>query len=381
MSAHSPGRPTWVEIDLSAIAHNFGVARRSVGPDCALYPVIKANAYGLGAVPVARALVEAGAAGFCVAMVEEAIPLRAAGIDLPIVLLSGFIPGLEHQVLALELEPVVFDLEAARRLSRLRDADAPLFPVHVKIDTGMGRVGCAPDELPAMVAALDRLPGLKLDSVLSHLARADEEAGIETTLGQARTLRAALDALGPRGQGLRLSLANSAGLLGTPLARFDWVRPGIVLYGASPFYPRRSWQDDGLRPVVRWLTHVLSVRDVPAGTPLGYGHEFVTTRPSRIALLPVGYADGYGRVLKGRAKILTHGRQASVVGRISMDLTLADVTDIPACRTGSRVTLLGADGAGFIGIEEMAGWMETIPYEVLCRLGPRMPRRHCFNID
>ncbi|MEO5345342.1 MAG: alanine racemase [Magnetococcus sp. YQC-9] len=382
-SSYTPGRPTWLEIDLTAIAHNFNVAQRAVGSRCALYPVIKANAYGLGAVPVARALAAAGAAGFCVAMVEEAIPLRAAGIQLPIVLLSGFIPGLEHQVIALDLEPVVFDLEAARRLSRLsqaRGADAPALPVHVKIDTGMGRVGFAARDLPEMVAALDRLPGIRLDSILSHLARADEAEGIETTLGQTEALQTAFAGLGERGKGLRVSLANSAGLLGTAVTRLDWARPGIVLYGASPFYPHRTWRDEGLRPVVRWLTHVLSMREVPKGTPLGYGHEFVTGRQSRIALLPVGYADGYGRVLKGRAKILTHGRQASVVGRISMDLTLADVTDIPECRIGSRVTLLGADGEAFIGIEEMADWMETIPYEVLCRLGPRMPRRHLSNV-
>ncbi|MBF0165967.1 MAG: alanine racemase [Magnetococcales bacterium] len=377
-SRHSPGRPTWLEIDLGAIVHNFELARRVAGEGCAIYPVIKANAYGLGAVPVARALADAGAHGFCVAMVEEAAPLRAAGIELPVVLLSGFIPGLERQVVAFDLEPVVFDLEAARRLSHLRAHDEPAVLVHVKIDTGMGRVGFAPELLPEVVAALDRLPGIRLTGLLSHLARADEQdkAGIAATQSQLERFCDAVQRLGARGQNLRRSLANSAGLLGMAAARLDWVRPGIMLYGASPFYPQRDWRQDGLRPVVRWLTHVLSVREVAAGTPLGYGHEFVTRRAARIALLPVGYADGYGRVLKGRARILTHGQYAPVVGRISMDLTLVDVTDIPEVEAGSRVTLLGADGAGFIGIEEMAGWMETIPYEVLCRLGPRVPRHH-----
>ncbi|MBF0342341.1 MAG: alanine racemase [Magnetococcales bacterium] len=370
---HSPGRPTWLEIDLSAIAHNFHVARQTVGPTCGLYPVIKANAYGLGALPIAKTLTAAGAQGFCVAMVEEAIPLRAGGIDLPIVLLSGFIPGLERQVIALDLEPVVFDLDAARRLSHLRASTAPPIPVHVKIDTGMGRVGFDPNQLPEVIAELQKLPGIRLHSILSHLARADETEGVQTTREQLNRLE---QAVAPFRQEVRLSLANSAGLLGSPATRLDWVRPGIMLYGASPFYPLRTWQEDHLRPVVRWLTHVLSIRQVPAGTPLGYGHEFVTRRESRIALLPVGYADGYGRMLKGRARILTHGRSAPVVGRISMDLTLTDVTGIPEVKAGSRVTLLGADGEEFIGIEEMADWMDTIPYEVLCRFGPRLPRHH-----
>ncbi|MBF0271696.1 MAG: alanine racemase [Magnetococcales bacterium] len=376
MTPHPPGRPTWLEIDLAAIVHNFRVARQSAGEGCALYPVIKANAYGLGAVPVARALTAAGAHGFCVAMVEEAIPLRAAGIELPIILLSGFIPGLEHQVCALDLEPVIFDLEAARRLSRLRGPHAPPIPVHVKIDTGMGRVGFSADRLSEVVASLDPLPGIHLDSILSHLARADEIEGQATTRQQLDTLLRAVEGLGPRGRTLRRSIGNSAGLLGTPEARLEWGRPGIILYGASPFYPRRNWRDDGLRPVVRWVTHVLSIREVPAGTPLGYGHEFVTREPSRIALLPVGYADGYGRLLKGRAQILTQGCRAPVVGRISMDLTLVDVTHIPKAVAGSQVTLLGTDGREFIGVEEMADWMETIPYEVLCRLGARVPRHY-----
>ncbi|MBF0628658.1 MAG: alanine racemase [Magnetococcales bacterium] len=372
----SPGRPTWLEIDLNALAHNLGVARQQVGADCALYPVVKADAYGLGAVAVTRALRTAGAQGFCVAMAEEAHKLRANGIDLPIVLLSGFIPGLEHQVIAMELEPVIFDLEAARRLSQLRGSAAPAIPVHVKIDTGMGRVGFPARDLCAVMAQLDALPGIRVDSIVSHLAWSDEAAGAETTRQQLHRLHQAIAQLGPRATSLRRSLANSGGLLGHPATRLDWVRPGIMLYGASPFYPHSNFAAEGLRPVVRWVTHILSIRQVTAGTALGYGHEFVTPRAARIALLPVGYADGYARMLKGRAQILTHGQRAPVVGRISMDLTLVDVTDIPAAKTGSRVTLLGAEGDGFIGVEEMADWMETIPYEVLCRLGARVPRHY-----
>ncbi|MBF0614880.1 MAG: alanine racemase [Magnetococcales bacterium] len=380
MMRHPPGRPTWLEIDLSAIVHNFQVVQRTVGPDCAIYPAIKANGYGLGAVPIARTLARAGARGFCVAMTEEAIPLRAAGIDQPIVLLSGFIPGLEQQVVALDLEPVIFDLEAAHRLSRLRGPQDPPLIVHVKIDTGMGRIGFDAEQLHPVMTELDRLPGIRVHSLLSHFAWADEAAGQTATRNQLQRFHQAHASLGVRGAALQLSCANSAGLLAYPEARLSWVRPGIMLYGASPFHPYRTAQMDGLRPVVRWITHVLSIRQVPSGTPLGYGHEYVTQRPSRIALLPVGYADGYPRILKGHAQILTHGQRAPVVGRISMDLTLVDVTDIPQAVTGSRVTLLGADGDGFIGIEEMADWSATIPYEVICRFGMRVPRHHLPEI-
>ncbi|MBF0294960.1 MAG: alanine racemase [Magnetococcales bacterium] len=361
-------RPTWVEVELDAVVHNFRVARQAAGAS-ALFPVVKANAYGLGALPVARALAAAGADGFCVAMVEEARPLREAGITHPLVILSGFLPGVEQAVIELNLQPVLFEMEAARALSRRCGERAAPVLVHVKVDTGMGRMGFPRAKISAVLEELRSLPGIRVASILSHLARGDELAG-EESLRQAERLEGAGDATLPR------SLANSAGLLGHACTRLAWSRPGIMLYGASPFFPGRTWREDGLRPVVRWLTRVVAVREVEAGTPLGYGHDFVTRRASRIGVLPVGYADGYSRCMQGRAQVLIDGLRAPVVGRISMDLTLVDLTDHAGAGIGALVTLLGEQGEGFIGIEEMAEWMGTIPYEVLCRLGARVPRRH-----
>ncbi|MEO5334216.1 MAG: alanine racemase [Magnetococcus sp. YQC-5] len=369
------GRPTWLEIDLDAIVHNFHVAKQASGDQTAVFPVIKANAYGLGAVPIAQALIQAGANGFCVALVEEARVLRQAGIEAPLVLLSGFTPGVEQAIIDLDVQPVLFEMEAARRLSRLCTALGVEVSLHIKVDTGMGRMGFAAVKIPAILEELERLPGLRLIGILSHLACADDLAGTQTASQLALMHNTVKQADGDGG-GLIRSMANSAGVLGHPATRLDWIRPGILLYGASPFFPERSWKQDGLRPVVRWVTHLVAIREVAAGTPLGYGHDFVTRRFSRIGVLPVGYADGLSRCVQNRAWVLTHQHRVPVVGRVSMDLTMVDLTDFPEVSTGSRVTLLGEEGQEFIGVEEMATWMETIPYEVLCRLGARLPRYH-----
>ncbi|MBF0428566.1 MAG: alanine racemase [Magnetococcales bacterium] len=367
------GRPTWLNIDLAAIVHNFHVAQKASGRQTVVYPVIKADGYGLGAIPIAKALAAAGAEGFCVALVEEAVALRKAGITQTLVVLSGFIPGLEQAIIDYHLQPVVFNLATAQQLSQCRREDQPAIPIHVKIDTGMGRVGFHPAKISTLLEEIDHLPGVRLVGILSHLACADELTG-DSTSDQLAIFSNLINQIGQRDQSLRYSLANSAGLLGHPATRLDWTRPGILLYGASPFFPERTWQEEGLQPVVSWITHILAIREVPAGTPLGYGHDFVTQGASRIALLPVGYADGYSRQMQNRAQVLLCEQRAPVVGRISMDLTLVDVTAIPAATIGSRVTLLGKDGPEFIGIEEMASWMGTIPYETICRLSARVPR-------
>ncbi len=373
-----PGRPTWLEIDLAAIAHNFRCAKKGAAVACRLFPVIKANAYGLGSIPIAKTLTRAGADGFCVALVEEAAALRQAGIHLPIVLLSGCTPGLEQAIIALDLQPVLFDRESAYRLNQARGRDAPPMAVHLKVDTGMGRMGVPLDTLPALFDELNKLPNIQIIGIISHLACADDLTSTETAQ-QLDRLHPFMTQLEHQGISLHYSLANSAGILGHKSTHLNWLRPGIMLYGASPFFPHTQWSQEGLRPVVRWLTHIISIREVAANTPLGYGHDFVTQRPSRIALLPVGYADGFSRQLQNRAQILTHTQSAPVIGRISMDLTMIDVTDIQAATVGSSVTLLGQEGSWFIGIEAMAAWMNTIPYEVLCRFGARLPR--CYLPD
>lgn len=364
------GRPTWLEIDLDAVVHNYRVA---AAQGVAAWPVVKAEAYGLGAVAVARALQAAGAPGLCISLVQEARLLRANGITLPLVLFSGFGPGEEGAMGELGLQPFLFSLEDARRLSAAADPAHPV-AVHLKVDSGMARLGVPLAEAPAALEALRGMPGLHLVGIASHLACADTPEH-PANAAQIAALRGLLEH--PAARGLVASLANSAGILAFPEARLDWVRPGIMLYGASPFYPQRRADQDGLAPVVGWRSTVIQLRELPAGTPLGYGHTHTTTRPSRIAWLPVGYGDGYCRCLgNGVGEVLVAGRRAPVVGRVCMDLTAIDLTHVPEARVGSRATLLGRDGEGFIGIEEMAGWCATIPYEVICRLGVRNPRRY-----
>ncbi|MBF0152515.1 MAG: alanine racemase [Magnetococcales bacterium] len=373
-----PLRPSWLEVDLGAVVHNYRVAQKSVGTDVEVWPVIKADGYGLGAGPVAQALHSVGAAGFCVALLEEGISLREAGIESPVVLFSGLSGGCVEQMARLGLEPFLFEpasdlaiLEAATPERALR--------VHIKVDTGMGRMGVPPAEVGAFLTALDRLgkERVQVVGVASHLACADERQRPETAR-QLAVLQGVLAQPDLARQGLRVSLANSAGLMGHPATRYTWVRPGIMLYGASPFYPEAGWREVGLRSVVTWRSRIIQLRSLPTGAPLSYGHSFTTSRPSRLAQVPVGYGDGYNRRLGNRGQVLIAGRRVPVVGRVCMDLITVDVTDLPAVTVGTPVTLLGADGAEMIGIEEMATWLGTIPYEVICALGRRLPRRYLW---
>lgn len=374
------GRPTWLEIDLAAVRHNFQLARHKVAPGVGIFPVIKADGYGLGALPIARMLVAAGADGLCVALLEEAEVLRCNGIKLPIVLLSGLSAGQENAVVELQLQPFVFDIHRLAALSRAVGSKSVAsgferLSIFLKVDTGMGRLGLAVAEVAAAVAQTKALPGLRLAGIVSHVACADQPDHPANT----RQLQCFKEVL--RHSNLatgQVSLANSAALLSRPEMHFAWVRPGIMLYGASPFFPANSGLDLGLRPVVRCCTHIIQVRNVAAGSAVGYSHTFITQRPSRIAVLPVGYADGYNRLLGNSAVVLLAGCRLPVVGRVSMDMIAIDITDLPNIVVGHPVTLLGSDGAESISVEDMAAWRETIPYEVLCNLGKRLPRRYVW---
>jgi alanine racemase len=366
------GRPTWLDIDLDAVVHNFRRAVAAVPPHTLVYPVIKANGYGLGAIPIAHALQQAGASGFCIALVEEAELLRGAGITLPLVLMSGLVAGLEHRIIELDLQPFLYSREQALRLvACLPEQRDPPLTVHLKVDSGMGRLGLAPHEVAPLLAQLTTVPALRVDSLISHFACADEPDR-EITRQQIATMRQLQETLPVP---LRLSLANSAGVLAHPDGHADWVRPGIMLYGASPLFPLSSWRDDGLRPVVYWYSRIIQIVGRAAGQAIGYGHTFAPGRPSRLAQIPVGYADGLCRSLGNRGYVLAAGQRIPIVGRVCMDLITLDITDAPHLRTGDRVTLLGSDGTESIDIEEMANWTHTIPYEVICRLGSRL-RRH-----
>lgn len=378
------GRPAWVEIDLGAVYHNFQIARRAVGPHVAMFPVIKADGYGLGALAIADLLSHAGADGVCVALVEEAARLRHAGITRPIVLLSGLVEGLEDAVAALDLQPFVFDRQRLATLSRVAESTRitsrrKRLPLFLKVDTGMGRLGLDEQEVADAVAEVAACPGLQLAGLVSHLACADQPEHPENNHQYNRFRRIIKQCKywkTPSAPAPRHSLANSAALLARPETHCHWVRPGILLYGVSPFFPANIGVNIGLRPVVRWCSQMIQVRDVAAGTAIGYGRTYITEKPARIAIVSAGYADGYNRLLSNHAFVLVSGQRAPVVGRVSMDMIAIDVSHLSHATPGHPVTLLGRDGEEAITVEEMALWQNSIPYEVLCNLGARVARHY-----
>lgn len=366
-------RPTRAEVDLSAIAHNLSVVRRLAGPASVL-AVLKANAYGHGAVLVARALEQAGVDMLAVAMVEEGLELRNAGVRAPIVVLGGAYDGGYDTLIAKDLVPVVFREDHLQGLARVSGRSSKKVRVHLKIDTGMSRLGLMPDQLGSFLEAARRYPHIEIDGLLSHFANADAAHPLNGE--QLRAFARAWAQVKEAGYSPRWRhLSNSAAVLSLPQAlegeTCNLVRPGLVLYGHAPMdWPGR----EALRPVLTWKTAVSHLKTLPAGTPVSYGSTWVAQRESRIAVLPVGYADGYDRVFSSRSHVLIRGRRVPVVGRVCMDMCMADVTDLPEVALHDEVVLLGAQGDARVDLEELAELAQTIPYEVLCGLGARVPR-------
>jgi alanine racemase len=368
----SRGRPTVAEVSLGALRCNFQQVRTLVGPRVGILAVVKANGYGHGAVPASRAFVGEGAAALGVATVEEGAELRAAGLRVPILLLGGTVPGQEEDVLDLELTPAVWDLERARALGELAAARNRRLPVHLKIDTGMGRLGVLPDDVTAIGRGLAELPGLEVQGVFSHFACAEDVSG-PAVAEQVRLFAVAVEDLAAEGvHPPEIHLANSAAVMTLAGAHASMVRPGIMLYGAPPDPALASRAR--LTPAMRFRSSVIQVKRVPAGTAVSYGQTFRTGRPSVLATVPVGYADGYPRVLSNRAEVLVQGQRAPVVGRVCMDLTVVDVTGISGVGAGTEVVLWGHQGKAEITCAEVAAWADTIPYELLTGVGMRVPR-------
>jgi alanine racemase len=372
MQDHRGNRPTYVEIDLDALRHNLVQVRRKAGAGRGVLAVVKADAYGHGAARVAMALQQAGAEMFGVAIVEEAIVLRQAGVTHPVLVLGGLYPGQEEELVRHDLVPTLFDLEVARRLDGWAAAAGVRLPFHLKIDTGMGRVGFRPEELAPVLAELAGLKALRLEGVLSHLALADEP-GHAVTERQIALFRACLEQVRRAGFNPRFChLSNSAALLSRDVPECNMVRPGIVLYGGLPG-PAFAHHLD-LRPVMSFRTSVAQVRRVPEGSGVSYGHRFVARRPTLLAVIPAGYADGFSRLLSNRGEVLVRGRRARVAGTVCMDWTMIDVTDVPDVTVGDEVTLLGRDNGHCITADEWAARIGTIGYEVLCQVSKRVPR-------
>lgn len=365
-------RPTRVEIDLDALRFNLRQVRDRVGPSCEILAVVKADAYGHGAAGVAPALAAAGADQFGVALVGEGLALRRYGLTQPIVVLGGAFPGEEEAILEHHLQPALYDLDTACRLDAAARLAGGRVPCHLKVDTGMGRLGFRPECLAEVLAALKGLPGIEVRGVISHLAMADEPEK-PFTAAQVERFQAVVSQV--RGAGFLpryLHLANSAAIYSRDLAGCNLVRPGVSLYGGLTGTPFE--QNVPQRPVMRFLSQVAQLKDVPAGEGISYAHRFVTRRPSRLAAVPVGYADGYNRLLTNRGDVLIRGRRAPVAGTVCMDWILVDVTAIPDVAVGDRVTLLGRDGDECITALEWADKIGTITYEVFCNISKRVPR-------
>jgi len=366
-------RPAWVDVDLDAVRANARALADLAAP-AALLATVKADAYGHGAVPVARAALEAGATWLGVAFVEEGIELRDAGIDAPVLLLSEPPPAAAPTVVAQRLTPIVYTASGIDALGAAAAAAGVRLPVHLKVDTGMHRVGCTPDDAVALAKGVDAHAGLVLEGMATHLAVADEadRAYTEAQLDAFdRVLVAVTETVG---RPPVVHAANSAGALAYPHARYDLVRVGITLYGIAP-----SPVVAGAVPLLPALSlhaRVAYVKELPAGARVSYGLRYTLDRPSRIATVPVGYADGVPRGLGSTGgEVLVGGRRRPIAGTVTMDQLLVDVGD-DEVQVGDDVVLLGTQGDLTIDADEWATRLDTIPYEVVTRLGGRLPRHH-----
>jgi alanine racemase len=338
--------------------------------------VVKADGYGHGAAAVARAALAAGAEHLAVAILDEALLLREAGFTGPILILGCTPLSAAPLVAANRLTQTIWDMDQARALAAAAAALGLRARVHLKIDTGMGRLGGTPDEAGPLAAALGRLPDLDLEGAFTHFAQADA-LDKAPALKQFAAFEKALQAIGDQGVTLAIRhAANSAATLEMPRTHLDMVRVGISLYGLVP--SDECGGSAPLRPAMRFKTRVAFLKDVPAGTPLSYGGTYVTPGPARIATLPVGYADGWTRMLTGKAEVVLRGSRAKVVGRICMDQCLADVTGLEGLAAGDEVLLFGGPE---LPAEEVAARLGTINYEIVCMVGRRVPRIYQGSVD
>ena len=373
----SAGRPTWAEIDLDALAANFHVVRERVGSDVKVMAVVKANAYGHGAVQCARRLAAEGADWFGVALLEEGIELRQAGIRQPVLCFGGFWKGQEAACIQQRLVPVIYRVDMIESLDRAARDAGLVTDVHLKIDTGMGRLGVRYDAVREFADAVRSFSHVRIDGVMTHFASADDPDQDCFTNDQVTRFNQALAALHELGWKPTFEdLANSAAIYAHPGAWGNMVRPGGMLYGLWRDILPPLPEPPRLRPVMSIRTHIMLLKQVHQGEMLGYGCTFEASRETLVATLPIGYHDGYVRGLSNRGRVIVRETYAPVVGRISMDLTLIDVTDVPGVSLGDRVTLLGEDGELSVPAEDIAKTAGTLSYEITCGIGQRVPRRY-----
>lgn len=367
-----PGRPTWVEVDLAAIGANLRQTAQLIGPRVRIMAVLKADGYGHGAIRVARTAINHGASYLGVACVGEAVDLRKAGIDVPVLVL-GYTPAWQaREVVLANISATVFTLDGATALSRAAQELNRTATIHVKVDTGMGRLGLLPDAAAPFVEQIRQLPGLVLEGIFTHFSVADQ-VDKSYTASQLHTFRQVLDTMAARGITFPLvHAANSAALLSLPESHFDMVRVGIALYGLAP--SPQTPLPAGFRPALSFKTQIAQVKELPPGSYVSYGNTYCTAGRQRIAVIPVGYADGFRRAPSHWGEVLVKGQRATIVGRVCMDQTMIDVTSIPNVRQGDEVVLIGRQGNEEITVDEVAAQLGTINYEVVSEILARVPR-------
>jgi alanine racemase len=376
-------RPTWAEVSLTTLRQNFRTVQKHVGANVTVCAVVKADAYGHGAVECSRALETEGAKWLGVTSLDEAIPLREAGVRASILLMTGFWRGEESEIIRLRLTPTVWE---PWHIETLEAAAAALsvarHPVHLKVDTGMGRLGVGTDQLPGVITALKAAKHLVLEGLSTHLA-SSEIMDAPSVAEQERSFDSARRMVREAGmEPAFVHMANTGAVISRRETWNSMVRPGVALYGYYLPFQRAGREVSGgtlrlpVKPVLTWKTRILSLRDFGANQPLGYGATYVTKAPAHVAVLPVGYADGYNRQLSNRGRVIVREHYAPIVGRISMDLTLADVTGIPGIAVGDEVILLGAGEGLSVDALEHAELANSTPYEILCNISKRVPRKY-----
>jgi len=380
-------RPTWAEVSLTTLRQNFRTVAKHVGAGVTVCAVVKADAYGHGAVECSRALQAEGASWMGVTSLDEAIPLRENGIDTRILLMTGFWRGEEAEIVRLRLTPTVWEpwhlesLEiAAARAAASRESLRQA--VHLKVDTGMGRLGVSLEELPAVLRALRNATHVVLEGLSSHLASSEIMDAPSVAEQERRFEEAQRMVLAAGFKPTLIHMANTSALISRRETWNNMVRPGIALYGYHLPFQRAGREVSGgtlrlrVKPVLTWKTRILSMRNFAANQPLGYGGTYVTKAPTHVAVLPVGYADGYNRQLSNRGRVIVRDHYAPIIGSISMDLTLVDVTGVPGIAVGDEVILLGTSDGLSVDALEHARLANSSPYEILCNISKRVPRKY-----
>jgi alanine racemase len=375
-------RPTWAEVSLTTLRQNFRTVVKHAGAGVTVCAVVKADAYGHGAVECSRALQAEGATWLGVTSLDEAIPLREAGIESRILLMTGFWRGEESEIVRQRLTPTVWEPWHIESLENAAASGAVRQAAHLKVDTGMGRLGVALNDLPVVLKALGAAPHLVLEGLSTHLA-SSEIMDAPSVAEQERRFEEAQRMVRAAGFGPEMvHMANTSALISRRETWNNMVRPGVALYGYYLPFQRAGREVSGgtlrlpVKPVLTWKTRILSMRDFAANQALGYGGTYVTKAPAHVAVLPVGYADGYNRQLSNRGRVIVRDHYAPIIGSISMDLTLVDVTGIPGIAVGDEVILLGTRDGLSVDALEHARLANSSPYEILCNISKRVPRRY-----